>query len=119
MPFENVWDKDCRNEVCGYFKPYAWGLQGQLGDKFAMDKDGNSNLEVGLAIAFREREDKKENSKKNFVKIHKNLSSSYHFLYIFQGIHSNWGSHLMLSIIFYLKSEILVFLGKNCTPLII
>lgn len=32
MPFENVWDKDSRNEVCGYFKPYCWGLQGQIGD---------------------------------------------------------------------------------------
>jgi len=29
MPFENVWDKDSRGEVCGYFKPYAWGLQGE------------------------------------------------------------------------------------------
>ena len=63
MPFENVWDKDCRNEICGYFKAYAWGLQGQIGDQYAMDKDGNSNLEVGLRIAFKEREDKKENAK--------------------------------------------------------
>ena len=44
MPFENVWDKDSRNECCGYFKPYAWGLQGQIGDQYAMDEDGNSNL---------------------------------------------------------------------------
>lgn len=63
MPFENVWDKDSRNEVCGYFKPYAWGLQGQIGDQFAMDKDGNSDLAIGLRIAFKEREDKKESSK--------------------------------------------------------
>ena len=38
MPFENVWDKDSRNETCGYFKPYCWGLQGQIGDIYAMDK---------------------------------------------------------------------------------
>lgn len=63
MPFENVWDKDCRNEICGYFKPYAWGLQGQIGDKYAMDEDGNSDLELGLQIAFNEREKKKKTAK--------------------------------------------------------
>ena len=63
MPFENVWDKDSRNEVCGYFKPYAWGLQGQIGDQYAMDDNGNSNLEVALRIAFKERKHKKETAK--------------------------------------------------------
>nr|UVY33671.1 MAG: Terminase [Bacteriophage sp.] len=63
MPFENVWDKDSRNEICGYFKAYAWGLQGQLGDKFAMDKDGNSDLETGLRIAHNERINKKQTAK--------------------------------------------------------
>lgn len=63
MPFENVWDKDSRNEICGYFKAYAWGLQGQLGDKFAMDKDGNSDLEIGLRIAHNERINKKQTAK--------------------------------------------------------
>lgn len=63
MPFENVWDKDSRNEICGYFKSYAWGLQGQLGDKFAMDKDGNSDLETGLRIAHNERIIKKQTAK--------------------------------------------------------
>lgn len=63
MPFENVWDKDSRNEVCGYFKPYCWGLQGQIVDSFAMDKDGNSNIETGLRIAYKERVAKKESSK--------------------------------------------------------
>ena len=63
MPFENVWDKDSRNEICGYFKAYAWGLQGQLGDKFAMDKDGNSDLETGLRIAYNERIIKKQTAK--------------------------------------------------------
>ncbi|MBO7693029.1 MAG: hypothetical protein J6Y28_09630 [Acholeplasmatales bacterium] len=63
MPFENVWDKDCRNEICGYFKAYAWGLQGQIGDQYAMDEDGNSNLELGLRIAYEEREKKKKTAK--------------------------------------------------------
>ena len=63
MPFENVWDKDCRNEICGYFKPYAWGLQGQIDEEYAMDEDGNSNLEVGLRIAYNEREKKKKTAK--------------------------------------------------------
>jgi hypothetical protein len=63
MPFENVWDKDCRNEICGYFKSYAWGLQGQIGDRYAMDEDGNSDLELGLRIAFAERQHKKATSK--------------------------------------------------------
>ena len=63
MPFENVWDKDSRNEVCGYFKPYAWGLQGQIGDLYAMDADGNSNLEVALRISFEERKHKKATAK--------------------------------------------------------
>lgn len=63
MAFENVWDKDSRNEVCGYFKSYAWGLQGEIDGEFAMDEDGNSNLELGLRIAHKERADKKETSK--------------------------------------------------------
>ncbi len=63
MPFENVWDKDCRNEICGYFKSYAWGLQGQIGDMYAMDSDGNSNLELGIRIAYTEREKKKQTAK--------------------------------------------------------
>lgn len=63
MPFENVWDKDCRNELCGYFKSYAWGLQGQINDEYAMDEDGNSNLELGIRIAYNERKKKKDNCK--------------------------------------------------------
>ena len=63
MPFENVWDKDCRNELCGYFKPYCWGLQGEINGLRAMDEEGNSNIEVGLQVAYKEREDKRESSK--------------------------------------------------------
>ena len=63
MPFENVWDKDSRNEVCGYFKPYCWGLQGQIGDAYGLDNDGNSNIEIGLRISFKERQKKKETAK--------------------------------------------------------
>ena len=60
MPFENVWDKDSRNEICGYFKPYCWGLQGELDGVPAMDEDGNSNMEVAIRIAFNEREIKRK-----------------------------------------------------------
>ena len=63
MPFENVWDKDCRNEICGYFKPYCWGLQGQIGDRYAMDENGNSDLELGIRIAYNERQKKKDTAK--------------------------------------------------------
>lgn len=64
MPFENVWDRDSRDEVCGFFKSYAWGLQGEVNGVHGVDKDGNSNIAVGLEIARRERQHKKDNSKK-------------------------------------------------------
>lgn len=64
MPFENVWDRDCRNETCGFFKPYCWGLQGEIDGVKGVDKDGNSNITVGLEIARRERIKKKESVKK-------------------------------------------------------
>ncbi len=63
MPFENIWDKDCRGEICGYFKPYCWGLQGQIGNRYAMDSDGNSDLELGILIAYNERKKKKDTAK--------------------------------------------------------
>lgn len=64
MPFENVWDRDCRNETCGFFKPYCWGLQGEINGVKGVDKDGNSNILVGLEISKRERLKKKESCKK-------------------------------------------------------
>lgn len=63
MPFEDVWDTDMRGEICGYFKPYCWGLQGEIDGQYGVDKDGNSNLEVSLKIAARERMQKKESAK--------------------------------------------------------
>lgn len=63
MPFENVWDKDCRDQVCGFFKPYCWGLQGEIDGIKGVDEDGNSNILVGLEIARRERIKKKNNCK--------------------------------------------------------
>lgn len=63
MPFENVWDKDARNEVCGFFKPYCYGLQGEINGIKGVDEDGNSNILVGLEIARQERIKKKANSK--------------------------------------------------------
>ena len=60
MPFENVWDRDARGEICGFFKPYCWGLQGEYNGIKGVDKDGNSNLLIGLEIAKKERLAKKE-----------------------------------------------------------
>lgn len=63
MAFENVWDNDARNEVCGFFKPYAWGLEGEIDGVKGFDKDGNSNLRIGLQLAARERIEKKKTAK--------------------------------------------------------
>ena len=63
LPMENVWDKDARNEICGFFKPYCWALQGEIDGVKGVDKWGNSNILVGLEIASRERERKKASSK--------------------------------------------------------
>lgn len=63
MPFENVWDNDTRNEVCGFFKSYAWGLEGEIDGVKGFDEDGNSNLRIGLKLAARERIKKKETAK--------------------------------------------------------
>ena len=63
MPFENVWDNDARNEVCGFFKSYAWGLEGEIDGVKGFDEDGNSNLRIGLQLAARERIEKKKTAK--------------------------------------------------------
>lgn len=63
MPFENVWDNDARNEICGFFKSYAWGLEGEIDGVKGFDEDGNSNLRIGLKLAARERIKKKETAK--------------------------------------------------------
>lgn len=63
MAFENVFDNDARNEVCGFFKSYAWGLEGEIDGVKGFDKDGNSNLRIGLQLAARERVEKKKTAK--------------------------------------------------------
>lgn len=63
MAFENVWDNDARNEVCGFFKSYAWGLEGEIDRVKGFDEDGNSNLRIGLKLAARERIEKKKTAK--------------------------------------------------------
>lgn len=63
MPFENVFDNDARNEVCGFFKSYAWGLEGEIDGVKGFDEDGNSNLRIGLQLAARERIEKKKTAK--------------------------------------------------------
>lgn len=63
MAFENVFDNDARNEVCGFFKSYAWGLEGEIDGVKGFDEDGNSNLQIGLQLAARERVEKKKTAK--------------------------------------------------------
>lgn len=63
MAFENVFDNDARNEVCGFFKSYAWGLEGEIDGVKGFDEDGNSNLRIGLQLAARERIEKKKTVK--------------------------------------------------------
>lgn len=63
MAFENVFDNDARNEVCGFFKSYAWGLEGEIDGVKGFDEDGNSNLRIGLQLAARERVKKKKTAK--------------------------------------------------------
>lgn len=63
MAFENVFDNDTRNEVCGFFKSYAWGLEGEIDGVKGFDEDGNSNLRIGLQLAARERIEKKKTAK--------------------------------------------------------
>lgn len=57
MKFENVWDRDSRHITCGFFKPFIWGLEGEVKGVKALDKDGNSNLELSLIISNRRRKD--------------------------------------------------------------
>lgn len=63
MAFENVFDNDARNEVCGFFKSYAWGLEGEIDEVKGFDENGNSNLRIGLKLAARERTEKKKTAK--------------------------------------------------------
>lgn len=63
MAFENVFDNDARNEVCGFFKSYAWGLEGEIDGVKGFDEDGNSNLRIGLQLAARERVERKKTAK--------------------------------------------------------
>lgn len=63
MAFENVFDNDARNEVCGFFKSYAWGLEGEIDGVKGFDENGNSDLRIGLQLAARERIEKKKTAK--------------------------------------------------------
>lgn len=69
IAFENVWDQDARHTTCGYFKPYWEALEGlnDVGVE-AMDKDGNSNYLVAIAMSDAEREAvKKEKSESDYL----------------------------------------------------
>ena len=54
--FENVWDKESRNETCGYFKPFWESLEGiNTAGVAAMDEHGNSNFKVAMELSDIER----------------------------------------------------------------
>lgn len=63
MPFENVWDKDARNEICGFFKSFAWGIEGYMDGIAGVDKYGNSNIDIGLQLTARGRAKKRKEAK--------------------------------------------------------
>jgi hypothetical protein len=54
MPFENVWDKNARGEVCGFFHPNIWAMEDE--DFICLDKEGNSNLRVALGFDVKDKE---------------------------------------------------------------
>jgi len=63
MPFENIYDDNARETVCGYYKPYIDGLEGV--DEFgnhAIDEFGNSIYNIAIKICEKERLNKRRNS---------------------------------------------------------
>ncbi len=57
MPFENVWDDNARNTVCGFFHPQILNMEPYI------DKDGNSLLEEAYKYDLHDKEEyAKENS---------------------------------------------------------
>jgi hypothetical protein len=63
MPFENVWDINKRDEICGFYKPFWWGLEGIIDGQSAMDKDGNTDYTIAIKVAEREHHAAFENAK--------------------------------------------------------
>lgn len=63
LGFENVWDKDKRHTISGFFKPYWWGLQGMFDGKFALDEFGNTNWDIAIEISKHERINEAGNDK--------------------------------------------------------
>lgn len=62
MPFENVWDSASRNMVCGFYKPYWWGLEGVLPTgEYAMDVDGNTIYDISIEIVKHEHKEEFDN----------------------------------------------------------
>ena len=67
MPFENVWDYNARNNVCGFFHPQIWNLEP------FMDKDGNSLIKEAYEFDLKDKERQKLE-----------LSSSKYIIYVGQ-----------------------------------
>jgi hypothetical protein len=64
MPFENIWDWDSRDRICGYFKPYVDSLQGWTIDgRASLDLDGNTDYTIATEIFLAERAKNKKEAK--------------------------------------------------------
>lgn len=61
MPFENVWDANKRHTVCGYYKPFWWGLEGTWNGQSVMDKDGNTDYHLAIKLVEEEQKATWEN----------------------------------------------------------
>lgn len=54
MPFINIWDENAENQVCGFFHPVNWNMEGYY------DKEGNSDFERAKSDELSAREVLKE-----------------------------------------------------------
>jgi len=55
MPFENIWDINARNRVCGFFHPQVWNYEPY------MDEFGNSKLREAYAADLEDKKKAEEN----------------------------------------------------------
>lgn len=56
MPFINIWDENAEDNVCGFFHPATWNMEGFY------DKQGNSDIEGATKWELRRRKQILENS---------------------------------------------------------
>ena len=71
LPFKNTWDESPGDKPCGFFVPWYYNMSGadENGVKF-IDKDGNSNLKIGIRWSLKERDKLMAASDKNTIDIY-------------------------------------------------